>query len=398
MEYEHTPKEEILSRITRFQRLLRESDIEGALVSHEADLFYFAGTAQRSYLFIPAEGEPILAVQRDFNRALKESPLSQIVPLEDNRRLNGVLSEFKYSLQGRVGLEMDVLSARLYLALCEDFPKANFIDVSEFIKRIRMIKSDYEISQIRKAGQILSHVMQEAQRVIRPGMTELEVDGLLGGLARRLGDQGHLRMRGYNQEMLHAHIFCGRTGAVPSFLEAPLGGQGTTPAIAQGASFNRITENQPIVIDFVVGINGYLADVTRTFVIGKLTRELQEAYSFTKEIKGFMERWVKPGQRCSELYQEVMELVRQRGYQDYFLGYKGHQVSFVGHGIGLEIDEYPLIAPHFVEEFQKNMVFAFEPKLVFPGVGAVGVEDDYLVTETGVERITTFDDRLLSIT
>ncbi len=398
MRYEYTPREEVEQRITRFQELLRRSDIQGALISQNADLFYFSGTIQRSYLFIPAQGKPLLAVQKDFERALKESPLEQILPLKSNRQLSQVLAKLGYSLRGRIGLELDVLPAKHYLALRRDFPEVDFVDLSELIKRVRMVKSDYEISQIKRGCEIISQILRKAQQSIRPGMTELEVDGLLGGLARQLGHQGRLRMRGYNQEMFYAHVLCGQSAAIPSFLEAPLGGWGTTPAIAQGAGFNRIAENEPIIIDFGVGINGYVTDVTRTFVIGKLPRRLEEAYAFAKEVKDFMETWVRPGRRCAELYREVMKLVRQRGYQNHFLGYKGHQVSFIGHGIGLEIDEYPLIAPSFNVEFEENMVFAFEPKLVFPGLGAVGVEDDYRVTLTGVERLSTYDDGLLTVT
>jgi len=397
LKYERTPREEIGQRIARFQKLLQQHGIQGALISQNVDLFYFSGTIQRSYLFIPAQGKPVLAVRKDLERASEESPLEQILPLRNNRQLGQVLAEFGCSLRGRIGLEMDVLPARLYLGLQRDFSEADFVDVSELIKRVRMIKSDYEISQIRKACEILNQVLLEAKLSIRPGMTELEVDGLLGGLARRLGHQGRLRMRGYNQEMFYAHVFCGQTAAIPSFLEAPLGGQGTTPAIAQGASFNRIAENEPIIIDFGVGVNGYVTDVTRTFVIGKLPQRLEKAYEFAREVKDFMEGWVRPGRRCSELYREVMKLVEGRGYQDHFMGYKGHQVPFVGHGIGLEIDEYPLIAPNFHMEFEENMVFAFEPKLVFPGTGAVGVEDDYRVTKTGLERLSTSDDSLLTV-
>jgi Xaa-Pro dipeptidase len=397
MEYQCTPREEIQSRIARFQKLLQDNDIAGALISQNADLFYFAGTIQRSFLFIPAEGEAVLLVHGNLGRALRESSLSQVVPLKNSQQLAQPLSDFNYSVRGRIGLEMDVLPVRYYLVLCRDFPEANFVDVSELVRKVRMVKSEYEVSQIRKSCEILCQVMMEAQRSIRPGMTELEVDSLLGALARRLGHQGRARMRGYNQEMFYAHVFCGKTATIPSALNAPLGGLGTTPAIAQGASFNIIAENEPLIIDFVVGVNGYVADMTRTFVIGKLPQELLQAYSLAKEIKDFMEQWVRPMRRCSRLYNKVIELAQRRGYQDYFMGYKGHQVAFVGHGIGLEIDEYPVIAPSFHEEFEENMVFAFEPKLVFPDVGAVGVEDDYLVTEVGVERLTAYDDQVLII-
>ena len=397
MEYQRTPREEIQSRITQFQKSLQDSDIAGALISQNVDLFYFAGTIQRSFLFIPAEGEAVLAVHGNLGRALRESSLRQVAPLKKSQQLAQVLSDFNYSVRGRIGLEMDVLPARYYLALRREHAEADFLDVSELVRKVRMVKSGYEISQIRKACQILNQVMLAAQRSIRPGMTELEVDALLVALARRLGHQGLLRMRGYNQEMFSAHVFCGKTATLSPTMNVPLGGLGTTPAIAQGASFNVITENEPLIIDFGVGINGYVTDMTRTFVIGKLSQKLQEAYSVAKEIKDFVEQWVTPGQSWSRLYREIIELVRQRGYQDYFMGYKGHQVAFVGHGIGLEIDEYPVIAPGFHEEFRENMVFALEPKLVFPDVGAVGVEDDYVVTKAGMERLTTYNDQVLTI-
>jgi Xaa-Pro dipeptidase len=397
MKYQHTPREEIQSRIARFQKSLQDSDIAGVLISQNVDLFYFAGTIQRCFLFIPVEGEAVLAVYGNLERAQKESSLSQVVPLKKSQQLAQALYDFNYSIRGRIGLEMDVLPARYYLALRREHAEADFLDVSELVRKVRMIKSEYEISQIRKACQILNQVMMEAQKSIRPGMTELEVDALLVGLARRLGHQGLLRMRGYNQEMFSAHVFCGKTATLSPTMNVPLGGLGTTPAIAQGASFNVITENEPLIIDFGVGINGYVTDMTRTFVIGKLSQKLQEAYSVAKEIKDFVEQWVTPGRSWSQLYREIIELVRQKGYQDYFMGYKGHQVAFVGHGIGLEIDEYPVIAPGFHEEFIENMVFALEPKLVFPDVGAVGVEDDYLVTKSGMERLTMYNDQVLTI-
>lgn len=398
MEYEYTPREEIQWRTSRFQKSLRENNIAGALISQNADLFYFSGTIQPAQLFIPADGEPVLAVQENMARAQKESPLSRIVPLENNHKLGQVLSRYDKAVQGRTGLEMDVLPANLYVKLCRDLPEADFVDVSDLIKKARMVKSEYEIRQIKKAASILYAIMGEAQRSIRPGMTELEVDAKLVAMARRSGHQGRMRMRRYNQEMLNSHIFCGKTGAVPSYVKGPLGGQGVTPAVGQGASFNRITGNEPLVIDFGVGINGYVTDMTRTFVIGKLSEDLNRAYSFLKGVKDFMEHRARPGIVCSSLYEEIVEMAREKGYQDHFMGYKEHQMPFVGHGIGLEIDEYPLIAAGFDEELQENMVFAFEPKLVFPEIGAVGIEDDYRVTDTGVERLTTYDDGILTIT
>ena len=82
---------------------------------------------------------------------------------------------------------------------------------------------------------------------------------------------------------------------------------------------------------------------------------------------------------------------------DFFMGHGEGQVRFIGHGIGLEIDEFPVIAPNFEGELAQGMVIAFEPKFVFPGKGVVGMEDDYVVTSSGVERLTLTDQVLIKL-
>ena len=228
-------------------------------------------------------------------------------------------------------------------------------------------------------------------------MGELDVDAMLSGYARRKGHQGFFRCRGYNQEINCCHILTGTDSALVTYVKGPLGGKGITPNIPLGASYNIISENQPIIIDFGVGINGYVSDMTRTFVIGKLPKELQEAHKISREVKHFMESRVKPGKSCAELYHEIIKMVQKTAYAEHFMGYGKYRVAFVGHGIGLELDEYPVIAPNFKVEFQENMVYAFEPKFAFPGTGAVGVEDDFVVTSNGVERLTLYDDKILNI-
>ena len=183
MQYELTPRDEIQSRITRFQASLRDNDLEWAIITQNVDLFYLSGTIQNCYLFVPADGEPLLTVRGSLERALQESGLSKVAPLKNIKHSATVLSDFNYTLRGRVGLEMDVLPVKYYFDFRREFPEADFHDVSEIIRKLRMIKSDYEIYQIRKGCDILSQVMREAQMSIRPGMTELEVDSFLDALA-----------------------------------------------------------------------------------------------------------------------------------------------------------------------------------------------------------------------
>jgi Xaa-Pro aminopeptidase len=235
------------------------------------------------------------------------------------------------------------------------------------------------------------------REIIREGMTELEIDGHLALIARREGHMGILRMRGWNQEMTYAHVLSGESGATISFLDSPHGGKGNTPAMAQGASLRRIGRNEPIGIDYGIGINGYVADQFRTLVIGDLPDELMRAHDFSVEIHSLFVKEARPGILCADLYRFALKKAEETGFGQYFNGYGEGKVRFVGHGLGLEIDEYPILAPRFNQKLEPGMVIALEPMFVFPGKGIVGLEDDYVVTATGVERLTLTDQTVIKI-
>jgi len=394
---EKVPPQEIHQRLSRFQTALSTLDLDGALLFQNVDIFYFSGTIQSSILFIPTQGDPILMVQKGFERVKEECPLRNILAVNGKSHLSGTLHDFGIRRLERVGIEMDVLPASLYVWLVETFPQCRFVDVSVPIRKLRMIKSPYETDQIGKAAAVLHQGYTEIQGFIKQGVSELEIDGRLAFIARREGHMGILRMRGWNQEMTYAHVLSGDSGSVVTFLNSPHGGSGTTPAMAQGASFRQVRKNEPIGIDYGVGINGYLADQFRTFVIGELPAALEKAHQCSREIHDLFAREAKPGISCPKLYAMAKDFALRAGLDDYFMGHGEGQVRFIGHGIGLEIDEFPVIAPNYEGELAQGMVIAFEPKFVFPGKGVVGMEDDYLVTSSGVERITLTEQVLIQL-
>jgi Xaa-Pro dipeptidase len=394
-EVEYTPEGELKSRIQRFQDSLRGQGIAGALICQNVDLFYFTGTVQESFLFVPQEGESILMVKKSWARAMRESALSDIRVLKKARHIPGLLREGGFTALETIGLELDVLPANHYVQLQSLFPQSQFTDVSRHILKARSIKSDYEIRQIREAAKITDEVMERAKEIIREGMTELEIDGLLFSYARKKGHQGRLRIRGWNQEMLHGHILSGRQAAFTSFCTSPVCGEGPNPAIAQGAGAHKVRRGDPIYIDYGVGINGYVSDQTRTFCIGKPPEVFLKGFEALLEIKRDMERNAGPGVSGRGIYRRAVELATTRGFEDYFMGHGEGKVPFVGHGVGLEMDELPLLGVGVNTRLEEGMVFAFEPKLVFPERGVVGVEDLYLVCSHGVERLTLTEDQLI---
>jgi Xaa-Pro dipeptidase len=394
---EMVPKEEIEGRIDRFQSKLEQQNLDGAFIMQNADLFYFSGTIQKSVLFIPRNNEPLLMVMKSCQRAMDESPLKQIIPVKDIRETFSIIRDYGYSEVAALGLEMDVLPANYYLWFQKSLPESRWLDVSDQIRRIRMIKSPYEVAQIERAAVILDKGLRGITKIIAEGVTELEVDGYLNLMARREGHMGILRMRGFNKEMTYAHVLSGETGSTVSLCDTATGGTGTTPAMAQGAGFRRIKRNEPIGIDYGVGINGYLGDEFRTYVIGALSSHLEKVYDTARYILELLVREAKPGITCSYLYLLAEKEAERYGYEDFFMGHGEGKVKFIGHGIGLEIDEYPIFSPYSADKLEEGMVIALEPKFILPGQGIVGLEDDYVITSSGLRRLTLTDQGVMRI-
>lgn len=394
---ERVPGDDIQLRIKRFQQRLAAQDLDGALLLQNIDIYYFSGTLQRAILFIPVSGTPLLMVTKSLSRASDESPLKNILPLSGRKALLPLLTDHGYGSLKRVGLELDVLPAAQYIGLGQQFAQAEFIDVSPTIRQLRMIKSAYEVKQIRRATTVVDKDYREIGKLIREGMPEIEVDGLLAGIARRQGHMGTMRMRGWNQEMPTAHVLVGETGTGLSCCETPVNGIGITPAMPQGAGFGRVVRNQPIYIDHGVAINGYHSDQTRTLVMGKLDAILASAHACSRDILKHLESVIRPGITAESLFETARRMAAESGLADHFMGHGEGQVRFLGHGIGLEIDELPVMAPRFNLPLEENMVFALEPKFIFPGLGTVGIEDDYRVTADGVERLTLTEQEILYI-
>jgi len=392
---ELTPKEEIEKRVGRLQSYLDKEKVESCLILQNVDLFYFSGTIQHSYLFIPREGEPLLMVQKDFDRARKESPLKNIVSIERPKAISPSLK--KQGGLKRIGLECDILPVNQFRQLEKMFPQSEFIDISKAIKQVRMIKSPYEVDQLRHSAKILDEVFEYAKRVLTPGITEIQAESQLIELGRLRGHQGLTRMRAWNQDMVNACVLSGNSGSVRTHLDVSVIGPGISPAFPQGSSYNRIEKDVPIQIDFSIAYNGYITDGARTYVIGTLPQKLMETYEVALEIRDEMEKIAKPGLPCSDLYHHSSQIVKKRGLEDYFIGTRKNQAPFVGHGIGLEIDELPLLARGFSQPLEIGMIFAFEPKFIFPGIGAVALEDDYVVNEDGVEKLTHSNDQIIVI-
>jgi Xaa-Pro aminopeptidase len=381
------PAAEVAARLAGLQATLAARGLDAALIVQNADLYYFAGTVQQSYLYVPAAGEATLFVRRLAERARLESPLGAIVELARPRDLPALVEERYSALPRRAGLELDVLPVADFRRLEKLFPEAAFEDVGRDIVRRRAVKSPWEVERIRAAAAVTLGVYELVPGILSEGLTEAEFAGRVEAEARRLGHEGFIRMRGFNQEMFYGQLLTGESGWASSYLDTPLAGTGLSAAIAQGVSLKPIGRGEPVVFDFVTTSQGYIADFTRIFVLGELPAELHRAYEAAVRIEEAVVAAARPGVACRSLYETALAAAEAQGLAEYFMGHGEGRVRFVGHGVGLELDELPVLAASDLE-LAEGMVFALEPKFVLPGLGAIGIEDTWLVTGAGLELLT----------
>ncbi|KRE70407.1 M24 family metallopeptidase [Paenibacillus sp. Soil750] len=380
---------------------MRKRGWSGFLVTHNVDIYYYCGSMQTGYLFIPTEGEAIYLVRRSLVRA-EEEAAAAVEALGSWKTLG---ERLRARIGGdaaagdplRIATELDVLPVQLYVRLQTALPGAVWEDGSLLVREQRMIKSPDEVAAIRAAARVADGALEAVIPHIREGMAEFELMALIEHQLRLRGHQGLMRMRAYNSELITGMVASGSSAAVPTYFDGPAGGTGLHPSSPQSSGRAQIQRGDPILVDIGCTIDGYLIDQTRTLVIGDLDPELQRAYDVAEEVLRATEARLQPGTIAEHLYLLALDQVQEAGLSAHFMGYGADQVKFLGHGIGLEIDELPVLAKGFKYPLAPGMVIAIEPKFTFPGRGVVGIEDTYLITEDGYEKLTVSRDGIRSL-
>jgi Xaa-Pro aminopeptidase len=382
------PAREIHRRKAAIQRELQESGMDGLFIVQRVDLFYFSGTAQNGFLYMPAEGEPLLCIKKYMPRAQRESPLENIVEVESIKEVPGRISDFFGKLPRTLGLEFDVLPVRDFNFYRGHLSVKDYVDGSPLIHRTRMIKSRWEIEQMEKTAELAWKTFEYMRTAIRPGYTEMEFAGMFETFARKLGHGGKMRVRDYQTEGYSWHILSGKSGGMVGLLDSPASGEGTSVAFPCGAGSKPLAEDEPIMIDFTSVLNGYHLDETRMFAIHSMPAEAMRASQATIHIHNGVSEKVKPGITFGELFEVSTSAAKSLGYEAQYLGPPGYKEGFIGHGVGLELIEPPIIAKGKKDHLMPGMTFALEPKMVFKDEFAAGIESVLLVTDTGCDLIS----------
>ena len=383
------PRSEIARRQEKIQKELQKSGIDALWVVQPADLYYITGLSINGFFYLPAEGKGFLALERKIDSLEETADLYQIRPIEKPEQIPGLIMDLYGALPRVLGFEFDVLPVNVFNRYRALFPSQKCVDGSAAILNVRRIKSAWEIERLEKIGEIFRKTFEYARNIIKPGLTEMEFSALMEAYAAQLsGRAPHIRVRDYLTEGYPFHILSGHNGGRLGLLDSPASGEGTSAAFPSGAGRKLLLENEPIMVDFAYEVDHYHMDVTRMFAINSMPDEAMRASEAAIEIHNAVIAKVKPGVSLEELFNFSVSKAETLGYADSYLGPKGYQVTFIAHGVGVELVEAPLIAKGKKDLLEAGMTFALEPKIVKQDQFIAGIESVCLVTDTGCRLLS----------
>ena len=382
------PYNELNSRLNRFRAEMgrRNPGWEMAAIFGKVNLYYFTGTMQDGVLFIRPEEDAVFWVRRSCERAAEESFFSDIRPMRSYRDAAAGMGD----LPEEIYLETELVTLGVLERFRKHFGFKSTGSLDHCLGMVRAQKSDYELSLMERSGKIHSHVLEDlVPGILKEGMSELDFAVKLYSLMMEEGHHGITRFGMFDTEMLIGQVGFGENSIYPTCFNGPGGSMGLCSAVPLlGSRERKLMHGDLVFADTGSGFGGYHTDKTMTYVFkGTLPKEAVEAHQRCVGIQDQIASMLKPGAVPSEIYKTVMESL-DADFLKNFMGYNGRAVNFLGHGVGLLIDEIPVIAAGYDEPLVENMVFALEPKKGVKGVGMVGIENTFVVTPSGGRCIT----------
>ena len=374
------------------QKLLVEAGGDACLISTNVNIYYLTGKVFTGFLYLPAEGNPVYFVQRPLVRDGE-----QIVSIRKPEDIPGLLNARHIPLPENLFLEEDQIAYSEFVRLKKAFNSACTGNASAIFRQARMIKTPWEIEQFRISATKHAEAYREIPSVFRKGMTDIEFQIEIERIMRKHGSLGIFRVYGRNMDIFMGSVLTGDNAAQPSPFDFALGGAGLHPAIPIGASGETVRKGTPVMVDMAGNFTAYLSDMTRVFSFGELPQEACRAHRLSMDMHSRLMEKEGPGTSCAEIFEWSIQMAEAEGFAANFMGI-AQQAKFVGHGVGLEINELPVLMGRSKDRLLPGMVFAYEPKFVLPGIGALGNENTYLVTDSGIEKLTVFEEDIINLT
>ena len=376
-------------KLESIQNIIIAKQMDACIIASPVNQFWLCGFIFDGYIYIQPEGDPILFVRRPFN--LKDD---KAVFIRKPEQISELLREMKHPLPSRLLLETDYLTYNTTLRIKKALYINEINNVSTDIRKLRMIKTSEELAQIRKSAEIHTDVYNKIPSMYRKGMTDLELQIEIEREMRLHGSIGIFRSFGENMDIYMGSVLAGDNAQAASPFDYALGGEGISPILPLGANGSILEPGTTIMIDMAGNYRPYMDDMSRTFVIEQAPDTAYFAHEVSIKIHDAIKGSAKAGTSCSDIYNIALKIVKENNLEAYFMG-TNQQAKFIGHGVGLEINEPPVLTPRSKEILEVGMAFALEPKFVLPGIGAVGIENTYIVKVDGVENITLCEEELI---
>lgn len=377
------PPAEHALRAEKIRRQLTATGADGVLIHTYVNIYYLTGRIFTGYIYLPVQGDALYFVKRPVGMSHEGA-----VEIRKPEQIE---------LPGqphKIALELDNLSYTAANRLSAVFPYAEITNGSGAIAMARAVKTPYEIEQIKASGIKQERVYRKIPKLYHDGMTDIELQIEIERLSRLEGCLGLFRTNGDTMELFMANVLAGENADSPTPYDFAMGGRGIDASIPVGADGTVIRPGESVMVDANGNYTGYMTDMTRTFAAEPLSDQAMRAHRCSIEICRRAEAMAKPGTEASAIFHMAEETAREADLHNYFMGHR-QKAGFVGHGVGIEINELPVIAPRSTYRLEKGNVIALEPKFVIPQVGAVGIENTYVVTDNGLQCLTNAPEQIV---
>lgn len=392
--YTKIEEQELRLRWDKARKIMTQAGAESMIISDNTSLCYLAGRIFSGVVYIAADADPIFFVRRPVG--LSGDNVAYIRKVE---QIPEILAQRGYLQPKNIALEGDTATYNDYSRLAKIFklePQNILPTATQIIRKARSRKTAFEIEQVRYSGVMHSKLYDLIPSIFRVGMRDIELSAELEYHARKLGSLGNMRIFGSTMEPLAGSILVGDNADTPSPYDFALGGEGLDGSLPVGCNGTIIEGNMAIMVDQGGTFSRYMTDMTRVYSVGKLPEIAHRAHQLSIDMHEMLIRRAKVGVATAEIYNEALDMAQKASLAEYFMGHS-QQAGFVGHGVGLEVNEMPVLAPRSREIFEQGNIIALEPKFVIPNVGAVGIENTYVITDSGIEKLTLHEESIIKL-
>lgn len=379
---------EISLRIKKIRTHMEKEGLDAVLVSSNSNIYYTTCRFFRGYVYIPLQGRPIWFVIKPVD--IDEE--ADVVRIHKPEQIPACLADRSFVSPRKIGYEYDTMTYSDIQRLQMIFPEATGANGSGALRKARMIKTDWEIERMREDGIHQAEVYHRVTKCYKEDMTDIQFQIEIERILRLEGCLGFIRTSGNLMDINLGSVIAGDNADNPSPYDFTMGGAGIDPSLPGGANGTTMKPGQTVMVDMNGSFNGYQTDMTRVWRLGRIPDLAIKAHECSIKILRECEKAL-PSTPVKELYEKAIGMVRKQNLTQYFMGHR-QQAAFIGHGVGIELNELPVVMTRSRELLQKNMTIALEPKFVIPGVGAVGIENTYQVTDNGLVPLTNFPEEI----